>query len=56
MTNINVEAGQYCEVVDETTFHLETEKGILLISIEIYTINYRVFLTSYEAVNYIHNL
>jgi len=53
MININVEAGQYCEVVDIFTFHLETIDGILLISVLEYTINDLTFENSTEAVNYI---
>jgi hypothetical protein len=53
MININVQAGQFCEVVDVNTFHLETSEGILLINIDLYTINDIIFSTSQDAVNYI---
>jgi hypothetical protein len=53
MININVIQGQFCEPVDELTLHLETSEGILLISVEQYTINDLTFENSTEAVNYI---
>ena len=56
MTNINVEAGQLCQVVDEKTFHLQTSEGILLISVDLHTINDITFSTSQDAVDYILNL
>lgn len=56
MININVTAGQFCEVVDETTFHLQTINGILLISVLEYTINELTFTNSTDAVDYIQNL
>jgi hypothetical protein len=56
MININVTSGPFCEPVDELTFHLETSEGILLISVEQYTINELTFTTSSEAVIYILNL
>jgi len=56
MTNINVEAGQFCQVVDINTFHLQTSEGILLISVDLYTINDITFSTSQDAVDYILNL
>jgi hypothetical protein len=55
MININVISGQFCEPVDELTFHLETSEGILLISVEQYTINNITFPTSSEAVFFILN-
>ena len=55
MINIDIQSGQFCEVVDDKTLHLETEQGILLISVEQYTINEIQFSTSSEAVNYILN-
>lgn len=55
MININVTQGQFCEVVDELTFHLETSEGILLISVEQYTINYTTFANAADAVFYILN-
>jgi hypothetical protein len=53
MININVIQGQFCEVVDIFTFHLETIDGVLLISVLQYTINDLTFENSTEAVNYI---
>lgn len=55
MINIDITEGQFCEVVDELTFHLETSEGNLLISVEQYTINYIQFPTSSEAVFFILN-
>lgn len=55
MINIDIQQGQFCEVVDDKCFHLETEQGILLISVEQYSINNITFPTSSEAVNYILN-
>ena len=56
MTNINVHSGQFCEVVDEYSFHLQTDNGIILVNVEQYTINEITFPTSSEAVYYIQNL
>ena len=55
MININVTSGQFCQVVDEKTFHLQTSEGILLISVDLYMINDIIFQNSYDAVNYILN-
>ena len=55
MINIDITEGQFCEVVDDSTFHLETEQGIMLISIDQYTINNITFPTSSEAVFFILN-
>lgn len=55
MINIDIQQGQFCEVVDDKCLHLETEQGILLISVEQYTINYITFPTSSEAVFFILN-
>ena len=55
MINIDIQQGQFCEVVDDKCFHLETEQGILLISVEQYTINGNQFPTSSEAVFFILN-
>jgi hypothetical protein len=43
------------EVVDETSLHLGTLVGVLLINIEQFTINGITFSTSAEAVTYILN-
>ncbi len=55
MINIDIQEGQFCEVVDELTFHLETSEGILLVSVQQYTINNITFANSSEAVFFIIN-
>lgn len=43
------------EVVDDYSYHIGTNIGVLLININEYTINGITFSTSTEAVNYILN-
>jgi hypothetical protein len=46
---------ELCEVVDDSSYHLGTIVGVLLINIAEFTINGITFSTSAEAVTYITN-
>lgn len=46
---------ELCEVVDDYSYHIGTNIGVLLININEYTINGITFSTSTEAVTYILN-